>query len=203
MKTEYIYIIYLIVTSSIQLQKSFLLKFIICKKNQKNYILHLSHNSSKTNIMSQRINAFSIGNKAVNALHNMGFQVQNSSLDNSFLELIYFRVSQMNGCAFCLDMHSKELRAKGETEQRIFLVSAWRECSFYTDKEKAGLLWAETLTALSGKEVNDEIYSQVSHHFSETEMVDLTMAVIAINSYNRINIAFGADVGAYQISEKA
>jgi AhpD family alkylhydroperoxidase len=152
--------------------------------------------------MSQRINAFAIGNKAINALHNMGFQVQNSSLDNLFLELMYFRVSQMNGCAFCLDMHSKELMAKGETEQRIFLVSAWRECSFYTDKEKAGLLWAETLTALNGKEVNDEIYSKVSHHFSETEIVDLTMAVIAINSYNRINIAFGADVGTYQVPEK-
>ncbi|MBL3547382.1 MULTISPECIES: carboxymuconolactone decarboxylase family protein [Chryseobacterium] len=153
--------------------------------------------------MSQRINAFAMGNKAINALHNMGFQVQNSSLDNTFLELLYFRVSQMNGCAFCLDMHSKELRAKGETEQRIFLVSAWRECSFYTEKEKAGLLWAESLTALQGKEVPDEVYSQVSHYFSETEIVDLTMAVIAINSYNRINIAFGAEVGTYQVPEKA
>lgn len=153
--------------------------------------------------MSQRINAFAMGNKAVNALHNMGFHVQNSSLDNSFLELLYFRVSQMNGCAFCLDMHSKELRAKGETEQRIYLVSAWRECSFYTDKEKAGLLWAESLTALNGKEINDEVYSKVSFHFSETEMMDLTMAVIAINSYNRINIAFGADVGTYQVPQKA
>lgn len=153
--------------------------------------------------MSQRINAFAMGNKAINVLNNMGFQVQNSSLDNQFLELLYFRVSQMNGCAFCLDMHSKELRAKGETEQRIFLVSAWRECAFYTDKEKAGLLWAENLTTLNGKEIPDEIFSQVSHHFSETEMVDLTMAVIAINSYNRINIAFGANVGTYQVPEKA
>ncbi len=153
--------------------------------------------------MSQRINAFAIGSKAVNALNNMGFQVQNSSLENQFLELLYFRVSQMNGCAFCLDMHSKELRAKGETEQRIFLVSAWRECPFYTDKEKAGLLWAESLTTLNGKEIPDEIYSQVSLHFSETEIVDLTMAVIAINSYNRINIAFGANVGSYQVPEKA
>lgn len=153
--------------------------------------------------MSQRINAFAIGSKAVNALNNMGFQVQNSSLENQFLELLYFRVSQMNGCAFCLDMHSKELKTKGETEQRIFLVSAWRECPFYTDKEKAGLLWAESLTTLNGKEIPDEIYSQVSLHFSETEIVDLTMAVIAINSYNRINIAFGANVGSYQVPEKA
>ncbi|NML70510.1 carboxymuconolactone decarboxylase family protein [Chryseobacterium sp. RP-3-3] len=153
--------------------------------------------------MSQRINAFAMGNKAVNALHHMGSQVQHSSLDSSFLELLYFRVSQMNGCAFCLDMHSKELRAKGETEQRIFLVSAWRECSFYTDREKAGLLWAESLTSLHGREISDEIYSEASKHFSESEMVDLTMAVIAINSYNRINIAFGAEVGTYKVPETA
>ncbi|RKT01382.1 carboxymuconolactone decarboxylase family protein [Chryseobacterium defluvii] len=152
--------------------------------------------------MSQRINAFAMGNKAVNALHTMGYHVENSSIDNSFLELLYFRVSQINGCAFCLDMHSKQLRSKGETEQRIYLVSAWRECSFYSEREKAGLLWAESLTALDGKEVSDEIYSEVSQYFSETEMVDLTMAIIAINSYNRINIAFGAEVGTYQVPEK-
>ncbi|WP_261511172.1 carboxymuconolactone decarboxylase family protein [Chryseobacterium paludis] len=152
--------------------------------------------------MSQRVNAFAMGNKAVNALHTMGYHVENSSIDNAFLELLYFRVSQMNGCAFCLDMHSKQLRAKGETEQRIFLVSAWRECSFYTEKEKAALLWAESLTILNGKEISNEIYSEVSQHFSETEMVDLTMAIIAINSYNRVNIAFGAEVGTYQVPEK-
>lgn len=152
--------------------------------------------------MSQRINAFAMGNKAVNALHTMGYHVENSSIYNSFLELLYFRVSQINGCAFCLDMHSKQLRSKGETEQRIYLVSAWRECSFYSEREKAGLLWAESLTALDGKEVSDEIYSEVSQYFSETEMVDLTMAIIAINSYNRINIAFGAEVGTYQVPEK-
>ncbi|MFN1216376.1 carboxymuconolactone decarboxylase family protein [Chryseobacterium kwangjuense] len=153
--------------------------------------------------MSQRINAFAMGNKAVNALNHMGTQVHHSSLDRSFLELLYFRVSQINGCAFCLDMHSKELRANGETEQRIFLISAWRECSFYTDREKAGLLWAETLTSLNGKEVSDEIYAEAIKHFSETELVELTMAVIAINSYNRINIAFGADVGTYEVAEKS
>ncbi|WP_345992359.1 carboxymuconolactone decarboxylase family protein [Chryseobacterium sp. Chry.R1] len=152
--------------------------------------------------MSQRINAFAMGNKSVNALHTMGYHVENSSLDNAFLELLYFRVSQMNGCAFCLDMHSKQLRAKGETEQRIFLVSAWRECPFYTEKEKAGLLWAEKLTELNGKEIADALYQEVSNHFSETEMVDLTMAIIAINSYNRINIAFGAEVGTYQVPQK-
>lgn len=152
--------------------------------------------------MSTRINVYGMGNKAVNALHALGFQLKNSSLDNEFLELIYFRVSQINGCAFCLDMHSKELKAKGETEQRIFLVSEWRECSFYTEKEKAGLLWAESLTSLDGRDISEEIYSEVSEIFSETEMVDLTMAIITINSYNRINIAFGADVGNYQVANE-
>ncbi|MXN90919.1 carboxymuconolactone decarboxylase family protein [Flavobacterium sp. Sd200] len=151
--------------------------------------------------MSQRINAYALGNKSVNALHALGAQVNNSTLDNKLLELIYFRASQINGCAFCLDMHSKNLRAKGETEQRLFVLNAWREAPFYSDKERAALLWCETLTVLNDREVPNNIFSEVQRHFSETEMVDLTMAVIAINSYNRINIAFGANVGAYSVQE--
>jgi len=153
----------------------------------------------KIKIMPQRINAYGIGNKSVNALHSFGLQVNNSSLDIQLLELLYFRVSQINGCAFCLDMHSKSLRAKGETEQRLFVLDAWREAPFYTDKERAALLWCETLTVLNGREVPDDIFNEVQAQFSETEIVDLTMAVIAINSYNRLNIAFGANVGAYQV----
>jgi AhpD family alkylhydroperoxidase len=149
--------------------------------------------------MKQRMNAYAMGNKAVNALHALGQVVNQSSIDIALLELVYYRVSQMNGCAFCLDMHSKNLRAKGETEQRLYVISVWREAPFYNEKERAALLWAETLTQLSGQEVSDEIFKMVSKHFSETEMVDLTMAVIAINSYNRINIAFGANVGTYQV----
>lgn len=151
--------------------------------------------------MSQRINAYALGNKSVNALHALGAQVNNSSLDKKLLELLYFRASQINGCAFCLDMHSKNLRANGETEQRLFVLDAWREAPFYTDKERAALLWCETLTVLNGREVPNDIFNEVHTQFSETEMVDLTMAVIAINSYNRINIAFGANVGAYQVPE--
>lgn len=151
--------------------------------------------------MSQRINAYALGNKSVNAMHALGAQVNNSSLDKKLLELLYFRASQINGCAFCLDMHSKNLRANGETEQRLFVLDAWREAPFYTDKERAALLWCETLTVLNGREVPNDIFNEVQTQFSETEMVDLTMAVIAINSYNRINIAFGANVGAYQVPE--
>jgi len=150
--------------------------------------------------MKQRINAYAMGNKAVNALHGLGQSVTNSSLEQSLLELLYFRVSQINGCAFCLDIHSKNLRAKGETEQRLYLIDAWREAPFYSDKERSALAWAEALTLVKGRLVPDEIFTEAKKHFSESELVDLTMAIIAINGYNRINIAFGAEVGSYQVS---
>jgi len=150
--------------------------------------------------MEQRINAYAIGNKAVNALHGLGQSIKDSSLDQSLLELLYFRVSQINGCAFCLDIHSKNLRAKGETEQRLYIIDAWREAPFYSDKERSALAWAEAITKVQSNLVPDEIYTEASKYFSETELVDLTMAVIAINGYNRINIAFGAKVGSYQVS---
>lgn len=147
--------------------------------------------------MEPRINAFAQGNKALNALQLLGQHANKSSVGLALLELIYYRVSQLNECAFCLDMHSKDLIAKGETAQRIFLVSAWREAPFYSAREKAALAWAESLTVLKSGLVPGDIFSEVKNHFSETEIVDLTMAVIAINSYNRLNIAFGADVGSY------
>jgi len=150
--------------------------------------------------MKQRINAYAMGNKAVNALHGLGQCVANSSLEQSLLELLYFRVSQINGCAFCLDIHSKNLRAKGETEQRLYLIDTWREAPFYSDKERSALSWAEALTLVKGSLVPDEIFTEAKKHFSESELVDLTMAIIAINGYNRINIAFGAEVGTYQVS---
>jgi AhpD family alkylhydroperoxidase len=148
--------------------------------------------------MGQRINAYAMGNKTVNALHGVGQSVTNSSLDRSLLELLYFRVSQINGCAFCLDVHSKNLRAWGETEQRLYVIAAWREAPFFSDKERSALAWAEALTKISS--VSDEIFGEAREHFSETELVDLTMAIVAINGYNRINLAFGANVGSYQVS---
>ena len=151
--------------------------------------------------MGQRINAYAMGNKTVNALHGVGQSVTNSTLDRSLLELLYFRVSQINGCAFCLDVHSKNLRAWGETEQRLYVIAAWREAPFFSDKERSALAWAEALTKISS--VSDEIFGEVREHFSETELVDLTMAIVAINGYNRINIAFGANVGSYQVSSSS
>jgi AhpD family alkylhydroperoxidase len=150
--------------------------------------------------MEQRINAYAMGNKAVNALHGIGQGIKDSSLDPSLLELLYFRVSQMNGCAFCLDVHSKNLRARGETEQRLYVIDAWREAPFYTVKERSALAWAEAITEIGSSSVSDEIYTEAKEHFSETELVDLTMAIIAINGYNRVNIAFGAEIGSYKVA---
>ena len=150
--------------------------------------------------MEQRINAYAMGNTAVNALHGLGQSIVNSALDQSLLELLYFRVSQINGCAFCLDIHSKNLRAKGETEQRLYVIDAWREAPFYSDKERSALAWTEALTKITSSLVPADIYTEVRKYFSEAELVDLTMAVVAINGYNRINIAFGAIVGSYKVS---
>lgn len=132
------------------------------------------------------------------AIYGLAIYLAKSPVEETLLHLIEFRVSQINGCAFCLDMHSKDLRAEGETEQRLYLLSAWREAPFYTDRERAALAWAEALTKVADGPVSDELYLQASKHFSEQELIDLTMAVITINSYNRLNIAFPAQVGTYQ-----
>ncbi len=148
--------------------------------------------------MEPRINVFEKGNGAMKALYAMGIYLGKSPLEQPLLNLIYFRVSQINGCAFCLDMHSKDLRAKGETEQRLYVLDAWREAPFYTDRERAALAWAEAVTKIPGGQVPDDIYNEASKQFGEEELIDLTIATIAINSYNRINIAFRPVVGTYQ-----
>jgi len=151
--------------------------------------------------MKQRINFMENGKSAIQALSGLGAYLAKSPIEQSLLELVYFRVSQLNGCAFCLDMHSKDLRAKGETEQRLYVLNAWREAPFYTEKEHAAFAWAEALTKINGGLVPDEIYTDAKKHFSEAELIDLTLAVITINSYNRLNIAFGAPVGTYQVGQ--
>ena len=149
--------------------------------------------------MEQRINVFEKGGNAMNALYGgLGVYLTKSAVEQSLLDLVYFRVSQINGCAFCLDMHSKDLRAMGETEQRLYLLNAWRETNFYTDRECAALAWAEALTRLTGGKVPDDVYAQATKQFTEEELIDLTMGVVTINSYNRINIAFCPPVGTYQ-----
>lgn len=148
--------------------------------------------------MQPRINVQTQGQAALKAMYGLNAYLAKSTVEQHLLHLIYFRVSQLNGCAFCLDMHAKDLRAGGETEQRLYVLDAWRDAPFYSGREKAALAWAEALTRLGGCMVPEEVYEQAKQQFSEEELIDLTMAVITINSYNRINIAFGAPVGEYQ-----
>jgi AhpD family alkylhydroperoxidase len=148
--------------------------------------------------MDKRINVFAKGQGAMKAIYGLATYLSKSNLEESLLNLVYLRVSQVNGCCYCLDMHSKDLRAKGEAEQRLYLMNAWREAPCYSDRERAAFAWAEAVTKISGGEVPDEIYRQASKQFSDEELIDLTVAVITINSYNRINIAFPQPVGSYQ-----
>ena len=153
--------------------------------------------------MEQRINVFEKGQNAMKALYGLGIYLAKSPIEQSLLNLIYYRVSQINGCAYCLDMHSKDLRAKGETEQRLYVLDAWREAPFYSDRERAALAWAESVTKIKGGHVPDEVYEEVRNQFTEEETIDLTLAVITINSYNRINVAFRPKVGTYQHTSHA
>ena len=129
--------------------------------------------------------------------------VQKSDLPTGLVNLVYYRVSQINGCAFCLDMHSKDLRAHGETEQRLYMISAWREAAhLYDARERAALAWAEAVTRLVEQEVPDAVYEEARGQFSETELAHLTLAVVAINGWNRLNIAFRTPAGNYQAPAK-
>lgn len=153
--------------------------------------------------MEHRINAFEKGQGAMKALFGLGTYLAKSPVEQHLFDLVYMRVSQINGCAYCLDMHSKDLRALGETEQRLYMLDAWRETPFYTDREHAALAWAEAVTNINPGRVPDEVYNEAIQHFSETELIDLTLAVIAINSYNRVNIAFRTPAGGYVVGQFA
>ncbi|HWV28404.1 MAG TPA: carboxymuconolactone decarboxylase family protein [Dyadobacter sp.] len=148
--------------------------------------------------MEQRINFQEKGQKALKAMYGIGGYLAKSQVERRLLNLIYFRVSQINGCAFCLDMHSKDLRVEGETEQRLYLLNAWREAPFYSDRERAALAYAEAVTLLKNREVTDEVFDAVNAHFTDEEIIDLTLAITTINSYNRFNIAFRTDAGSYE-----
>ena len=129
--------------------------------------------------------------------------VHKSGLAPGLVDLIDYRVSQINGCAYCLDMHSKDLRARGETEQRIYMLSAWREApQLYSARERAALAWAEAVTHLTNQEVSDEVYNQARAEFSETELAQLTLCVVAINGWNRLNVAFRTPAGNYKSAIK-
>ena len=148
--------------------------------------------------MEQRINSMEKGAGALKAMFGVGSYLAKSSIERKLQLLIDFRVSQINGCAYCLDMHSKDLRAEGETEQRLYMLEAWRESPLYTDRERAALAWAEAVTLVTEGHVPDEVYDEARKQFSEQELIDLTMVVVTINSWNRLNIAFRTEAGTYQ-----
>lgn len=152
--------------------------------------------------MTPRLNAFEVAPDGYKALAGLEGYVRRSGLEKTLLELVKVRASQINGCAYCLDMHTKDARAAGETEQRLYCLSAWRECPFYTDRERAALEWAEAVTLISEGHVPDAVYDRVRPHFTDKELVDLNLAVIAINAWNRIAVTFRTMPGTYQPAGK-
>lgn len=148
--------------------------------------------------MTQRIDYKQASPKGFNAMVALEGHIRSSGLEHPLLELVKTRASQINGCAFCLDMHTKDARAAGETEQRLYVLPAWRETDFYTPRERAALAWTEALTRLGEHGVADDIYEEARRHFNEQELVDLTLAIISINGWNRLSIAFRTTAGTYQ-----
>jgi AhpD family alkylhydroperoxidase len=148
--------------------------------------------------MKSRIDFTHIPPQSLKPLFALGAQIEASGLEHSLLELVKMRSSQLNGCAHCLDMHSKDARAAGETEQRLYLLDAWRETSLYSERERAALAWTEAVTLVADGHVPDDVYGEASSHFSEQELVALTFAITAVNSWNRLNIAFRMEAGGYR-----
>jgi AhpD family alkylhydroperoxidase len=142
--------------------------------------------------MQQRLDAMKISPAAFKAVAGLQAYVDQSSLEKSLLELVKIRASQINGCAFCLVMHTNEARRHGETDDRMHLLNAWHEAPGFSPRERAALGWVEALTLVSETHVPDEVYDEARSHFSEKELVDLTVAVLAINNWNRVAIAFRA-----------
>ncbi|MCZ7539621.1 MAG: carboxymuconolactone decarboxylase family protein [Anaerolineae bacterium] len=147
--------------------------------------------------MTSRLNYGAIDPEARKALLGLETYQAHAGLEISLLDLVKIRASQINGCAYCLDMHWKDARASGETEERLYMISAWRESALYTERERAALAWAEAVTLLAENGVPDELYEATRTVFNEREIISLTMAAIAINSWNRINVAFRTEAGRY------
>lgn len=148
--------------------------------------------------MQERLHYTKVSPGAQHALLGVEKYLKECGLEESLLHLIKLRVSQINGCAFCLDMHWKDLRAIGENEQRLYSLDAWEECPYYSERERAALAWAEAVTLVSETHVPDSVYDSVKEHFSEKELADLTLAVAMINLWNRLSIAGRVTPGTYK-----
>lgn len=139
--------------------------------------------------MQPRIDFLKAAPDAYKSMAGLESYVRKSGLETPLLELVRMRVSQINGCAYCLDMHSKDARAHGETEQRLYALNAWRETPFYSDRERAALAWAEALTNITDGHVPDAVFEEVRPHFNDKELTDLSIAIVAINGWNRLCIS--------------
>ena len=148
--------------------------------------------------MAPRIDYTKVGSGALRAMYGLEKYLAESSIEKPLRELIKVRASQINGCAYCIDMHWKDVRAGGETEQRLYGLVAWREAPYYSERERAALAWTEELTLIAEHHVSDKLYEQTRRQFSEQELVDLTLAVVTINAWNRIAISFRSEAGSYQ-----
>jgi AhpD family alkylhydroperoxidase len=150
-----------------------------------------------------RLNYVKIAPDVYKAMLNLQEAVSHSGLDAKLLNLVVLRASQINGCAVCIDMHTKDMRADGESEQRLYLLSAWRESPFYSDRERAALAWTEAVTQITDGHVPDEVFQEARRQFSDAELAKLTLAVVAINGWNRLGIAFRIPPGRYQPAHRA
>ena len=150
--------------------------------------------------MAPRIDYTKVGSGALRAMYGLEKYLAESSIEAPLRELVKLRASQINGCAYCIDMHWKDARAAGESEQRLYGLAAWRETPYYSERERAALAWAEELTLVAEHHVSDELYEQTRRQFSEQELIDLTLAVVTINAWNRIAISFRSEAGSYRPS---
>lgn len=148
--------------------------------------------------MEQRIDIMSASPGALQAMLGLATFLHRSGFDKKLLDLINLRVSQINGCAYCIDMHWKDLRAAGENEQRLYGLDAWRESPYYTDRERAALAWAEAVTLVADTHVPDEVFEEAHRHFNDEELANLTLGVVTINGFNRMNIVYRTTPGTYQ-----
>lgn len=146
--------------------------------------------------MESRIDYARVSSRVLNAMMALQGAVNKSSLEPALMELVKMRASQINGCAFCIDMHSREAMAKGETAQRLFLLDAWREAPLYTEREQAALAWTEAVTLITDGHVPDDVFEQARQQFTDEELVELNLAVVAINGWNRFAITFRAIPGS-------
>lgn len=159
--------------------------------------------STTSETISERLHYARTSPGAYHAMLGLEKYLHECGLEPALIHLVKMRASQINKCAYCLDMHSKDLRAIGETEQRIYTLEAWRECPWYTDRERAALAWTEAVTLIADGQVPDAVYEEVQPHFTEKELADLTVAIATINAWNRLSISGRSTPGTYEVDRKS